>query len=136
MFLICLAAFLTHSTSSMLIVVGEKTNRLNYEELMADVFGSAGFHSFNFFAGLVAFGAMAAYLIIVGDTVSAVLVASGYMGSLSDRASVILFFAVFVVLPVASLKDLSKLSYTSFISVMADVLLVFIVAFTGPGESR
>lgn len=120
----------------MLISAGEKANRLNYEELMAQVFGATGFHAFNFFAGVVAFGAMSAYLIIVGDTVTEIASAAGSTGMFTERVSVILFFGTLLVLPLSSLKDLAKLSYTSVMSVLADVLLVLIVVWNGPDESR
>lgn len=135
-FMIALAAFLTHNSSMMLINAGEKTKRLNYEELMGEVFGSIGFHAFNLFAGVLSFGAMTAYLIIIGDTITRIAVASGTTGMLTDRESVIILFAVVIILPISALKDLSKLSYTSLASVLADIVLVTIVAFTGRAESR
>lgn len=132
-----LAGFLTTRSTNMLIAVGEKTGRLNYEELMADVFGNAGIHAFSFFAGVLTFGAMSAYLIIVGDTIPQILLHSGVTtGALANRESVIVIFGIFGVLPVSLLKDLSKLSYTSGISVLADLLLVFIVVFAGSSEAR
>lgn len=45
-------------------------------------------------------------------------------------------FGIFVVLPLSLLKDLSKLAYTSGISVLADVFLTLIVLFAGAGEAR
>lgn len=120
----------------MLISAGEKANRLNYEELMAQVFGAVGFHSFNFFAGVLAFGAMSAYLIVVGDTVTEIALASESTGLFTDRVAVIVLLGVLVVLPVASLKDLAKLSSTSLVSVVADVLLVCLVVWNGPKESE
>lgn len=136
MFMICLAAFLTHHATTMLISAGEKANRLNYEELMAQVFGITGFHLFNFFAGVLAFGAMTAYLIVIGDTVTEIALASGTSSLFTNRVSVVSMLGTLVILPVASLKDLAKLSYTSFVSVIADVLLVCLVVWNGPTESE
>lgn len=135
-FMIALAAYLTHNSSMMLVNAGEKVKRLNYEELMGEVFGSIGFHAFNLFAGVLTFGAMTAYLIIIGDTITRIAAASGMSGMLTEREAVIILFAVLIVLPISSLKDLSKLSYTSLTSVLADVVLVTIVASTGGAESR
>lgn len=131
-----LAAYLTRYSAIMLIVTGEKAKRLNYEELMGEVFGSAGFHLFNFFVGVISIGAGAAYLIIVGDTVTMIARASGAPETFSDRQSVITLFAVLIALPLACLKDLSKLSYTSFISILSDILLIIIIISTGGVESR
>lgn len=130
-----LAAFFTSQSTNMLIAAGEKAGRLNYEELMAEVFGNAGIHAFSIFAGVLAFGAMTAYLIIVGDTVPLIL--EGSTGdTIATRQAVITIFGVLLVLPLSLLKDLSKLSCTSFISVVADTILTLIVIFAAPGEAR
>lgn len=135
--MLCLAAFLNFKATTMLINAGEKVGRLNYEELMAESFGNAGTHAFCLFAGVLAFGAMSAYLVVVGDTIPEILEASGATsGALVDRASVIGIFGIFTVLPVSLLKDLSKLSYTSCVSVVADLLLTIIVLTTASGEVR
>ena len=135
--MLCLAALLNLKSTTMLIAAGEKVGRLNYEELMSESFGNAGIYAFSLFAGVLAFGAMSAYLVIVGDTVPEILQASGVTtGAFADRASVIGIFGVFCILPVSLLKDLSKLSYTSCISVVADLLLTIIVLSTASGEAR
>ncbi|CAM9642866.1 unnamed protein product, partial [Laminaria digitata] len=135
-FLLCLAAALTFQSTTMLINTGEKSGRLNYEELVSGLFGNAGSYTFCFFAGVFAFGAMTAYLVIVGDTVPQLLVAAGVMdGTLAERNWVIFVIGVFCVLPVSLLRDLSNLSYTSFVSVLADVFLTFIVLIAGAGEA-
>ncbi|CAN0002186.1 unnamed protein product [Ectocarpus sp. 4 AP-2014] len=136
-FMICLAALLNVKSTTMLITAGEKVGRLNYEELMEVFFGSAGTHVFTLFAGVLAFGAMSAYLIIVGDTVPMIAHASGIdTGALADRASVIGIVGVFCMLPLSLLKDLSKLAYTSCLSVLADVLLTVIVLVAASGAAR
>lgn len=135
--MLCLAASLTFRSSTMLINAGEKTGRLNYEDLMANVFGNAGIYMFCFFAGVLTFGAMSAYLVIVGDTIPAILFASGLTsGTLAERNWVIVVVGAFCVLPVSLLRDLSKLSFTSLVSILADVMLTFIVIIAGPSEAR
>ena len=132
-----LAAILTNRSSYMLIAAGLKTGRLNYEEMMGDLFGRWGIYAYCTFAGVLSFGAMAAYLIIVGDTIPTVVKASGSTSpAFTERSSVILLFGIFCVLPLSLLKDLSKLSYTSFASVIADLLLTLIVIFAGAKEAR
>jgi amino acid permease len=64
--LMCVAAWLIDQSSIMLIVAGDRSKLLNYEELMGALFSGAGFHTFCFFAFVMAYGAMSAYLIIIG----------------------------------------------------------------------
>lgn len=68
-FMMFLAAYLNARATNMLIATGEKTGRLNYEELMAHAFGNAGMYVYSFFVVVLAFGAMSAYLVIVADTI-------------------------------------------------------------------
>lgn len=132
-----LAAFLSNRSSNMLIAMGEKSGRLNYEDLMSTVFGNAGIHAFCFFAGVLAFGSMSSYLIIVGDTVPEILLASGITtGVFADRHSVIGLFGVFCMLPVSLLRDMSMLAYTSLLSISADGILTLIVVYSAAVETR
>lgn len=85
--MMCLAAFLTNRSTNMLIAVGEKSGRLNYEELMADAFGNVGIHVFSLFVVVLAFGAASAYLIIVGDTIPEVVKVLLYIHRSTDIAS-------------------------------------------------
>lgn len=73
MFMMCLAAYLNSRASNMLIAIGEKTGRLNYEELMAHAFGNAGMYTYSLFVVVLTFGAMSAYLVIVADTIPEVV---------------------------------------------------------------
>jgi amino acid permease len=66
--LMCIAAWLIDQSSIMLIVAGDRSRLLNYEELMGSLFSSAGFQTFCFFAFIMAYGAMTAYLIIIGES--------------------------------------------------------------------
>ncbi|CAM9692470.1 unnamed protein product [Choristocarpus tenellus] len=135
-FLMILTAYLVDRSTIMLVVSGVRAKRLNYEELTAVVFGNTGLYIFCFFAFVGVFGAMSAYLVIIGDTIPEILLASGTTtGPLASRETVIFLFAFFLILPLASLKDLQKLSYASFFSVLADALIIAIVIVSGPKES-
>lgn len=137
--MMCVFAYLSFQSSVMLISAGETKGRLNYEELVADVFGNAGTHAFCLFVGILGFGAMCAYLIIAGDTVSNIVLASGAASAssyFSDRSSVVLIFGIVCALPLSLLRDMSNLSHVSSASIVADVLLALIVVFAGPREAR
>lgn len=135
--MLCLAAFLNGWSTYALIAAGEKVGKLNYEELIRNLFGTPGVHAFCVFAGILAFGSMSAYLIIIGDVVPEILLATNVVsGAFTDRHSVIVFFGIVFVLPVSLLKDLSKLAYTSLASVCSVGVLGLIVIFAGPSEAR
>ncbi|CAM9697908.1 unnamed protein product [Chrysoparadoxa australica] len=135
MVLLCLTAYLVDRSAIMLVAAGTKANSLNYEELMLKGFGPAGLHTFCFFAWFMAFGAMAAYMIIIADTIPEVMTAAG-SSFLDERQEVILVIGTLCILPLSLLKDMSKLAFTSAASVFADFLIILIVLGTAPGESR
>ncbi len=86
--MMCLAAFLSNRSTNMIIAAGEKTGRLNYEELMADMFGDVGIYVYSFFVVVLAFGASSAYLIIVGDTIPEIVkVGQGFVSACSAWVS-------------------------------------------------
>ncbi|CAM9551520.1 unnamed protein product [Phaeothamnion confervicola] len=149
--LILLAAFFTERSSIMLIVSGERVGRLNYEELMQVAFGSVGYYVFCFFAFVMAFGAMCAYLIIIGDTIPQIVNSIHHSGGGdddssgssssdeflgADRQRVIALFSVLVLLPISCLREMHSLAVSSFLSVLSDVLIVVIVLFTAPAAAE
>jgi sodium-coupled neutral amino acid transporter 11 len=74
-----------------------------------------------------AFGAMLAYLIIIGDTVPVVLgewTGSAFFG---NRTNIIVVCATCICLPLSSLRDIGKLAHTSALSIAAVVLIIVIV---------
>lgn len=132
-------AYLSFQSSVMLISAGETKGRLNYEELVEDIFGNVGTHAFCLFVGILGFGSMCAYLIIAGDTVSNIVLASGAASAssyFSHRSSVVLIFGIVCALPLSLLRDMSNLSHISSASITADVLLALIIVFAGPREAR
>ena len=137
--MMCVFAYLSFQSLTMIVAAGETKGRLNYEELVTDIFGSAGTHTFCLFAGVLAFGAMCAYLIIAGDTVSIIALAMGGEAVsiyFADRSAIILMFGVVCALPPSLMRDMSSLSYVSSVSIAADVLLTLIVVVVGPRDAR
>lgn len=132
------AALLIDQSSVMLVVSGERAGKLNYEELMGLMFGKAGYNAFCFFAGLMATGAMIAYLIIIGDTVPEALLGMGVSSNniFTDRQATIGLLSFFIVLPLASLRDMHNMAFVSFLSVVCVGFIVLIVLFAAPGESE
>ena len=91
-----------------------------------------------------ALGAMCAYLIIIGDTIpqalSLVPPPAAFNASSEHvteqeyiaRQISIVVCATFIILPLSLLKDVSKLSKTSMISISCDALLILLVLIRAP----
>jgi sodium-coupled neutral amino acid transporter 11 len=81
-----------------------------------------------------AYGAQVAYLVIVGDTIPVVSKIL-FHSSFTDRTAVVTLLAVFIILPLCFLKNLSSLSWTSMLSIFADTLLILILVVASPEEA-
>ena len=79
----------------------------------------------------MAYGAMVAYLLIIKDTVPTVL---GYEHGthLLERNLILIVTSLGIMVPLSMQRDMASLSFTSAISVMADVILVVFVAVFSP----
>jgi len=128
--LLCFCGYLTHYSTRLLVNTAKKVNVYNYEELVFTCFGKAGYNAVCFFMISFAFGALCAYLVIVGDTVTKVMEQWGGAGTLlANREFVIISSAVCVMLPLSLLRDMSALSKTSAVSIAADVLIILIILY-------
>lgn len=100
-----------------------------FEKLASYPFGrlGSGFVLTNMF--VMAYGAMVAYMIIIKDTVPTVLgVASGSLA----REAILVVTTLVIILPLSMLRDMASLSFTSMVSVLADIILVGFVAGFAP----
>lgn len=114
----------------------KKRGVVTYEDLMSYPFGKWGsyFVLFNMF--ILAYGAMVAYLLIIKDTVPTILgVAHGTTGGFVERELIMVVTSLVVILPLSIQRDMASLAFTSLISVLADVILVFFIAAYSPIKS-
>ena len=103
-----------------------------FEDLMAYPFGKYGsaFVLLNMF--IMAYGAMVAYLLIIKDTVPTILgLAHGMKGGI-EREIVLVITSLTIMVPLSMQKDMASLAFTSFLSVTADIILVFFVMIFSP----
>ena len=114
-------------------MVGVKT----YEDLMHIPFGRYGSLFVQVSMLVLAYGAMVAYLLIIKDTVPSIFGIQDSGGSaVAERELVMVVTSLLIMLPLALMRDMASLSFTSFLSVTADVVLVvFIAVFSPIGES-
>jgi len=78
---------------------------------------------------IIAYGAMVAYLIIIKDTVPTIL---GVGDGALKREIVLIIFSLAIMVPLSMQRDMASLSVWSFISVLADIILVCFVAAFAP----
>jgi solute carrier family 38 (sodium-coupled neutral amino acid transporter), member 11 len=106
---------------------------LTFEDLMKIPFGNAGYRFILLSMFIMAYGAMIAYLIIIKDTIPKVFGSTG--SSFWEKELIMTITSLFIILPLALMRDISTLAFTSFISVTADLALVFIIVLFAPVKS-
>jgi sodium-coupled neutral amino acid transporter 11 len=126
----------------LLITLGQRVKKSYYEQLVQSQFGKVGYVAVSAAMGIFAYGAMVAYLIGIGDTMSIVVY---HWSGIDSHASpwlkrvVLVTLAVGAVLPLALLRNMASLSKTSFISLLSVIFITFVVisrAIGGPGDAR
>ena len=144
--LLLLVGYLTDKSLTMMVDLATSSPQLKgrgvwtYDDLMLLPFGQKGRAFVLCSMFVTAYGAMVAYLLIIKDTLPVVwgLVDDGdaSAGGFVERELVMLVTSLAVVVPLSMQRDFSSLSFTSTISVVADLLLVVFVAVYAPiGES-
>ena len=127
--LLFFVALVTYYSVSLLVHVGHHHGIFNYTGLVDKVYGKRGRLAVAASMFLFAFGAMCAYLIIVGDTVTRAFYLAEDGNVLKDRNFIIPLCGFLIVLPLSSLRKMSSLSWSSLISITADLVLVCTVLF-------
>lgn len=125
--LIFVVALVTDYSLILLIQGGLIAGTKTYQGLMEAAFGRPGFYILSLIQFVYPFIAMISYNIIIGDTITKVLVrVIGYSkaGILGDRNFIVALVTLFVTLPLSLLRQLAKLGKISLISL---VFIIFIV---------
>lgn len=141
--LLCVLAWMTDYSIRLLIISGIRSaSAKTYEQLCEDALGGFGFYAVTVMTACMTFGNVSAYLMVIGDTVPVVAahwsgltavdltlenVKTDPLALLTNRTVVISSIAIFAVLPLALIRDISKLSFSSFVSLSAVSVITFIV---------
>lgn len=112
----------------MLITTGNHVGIQSYEDLCMKSFGTQGFYASSIFMFLLAYGAMVAYFIIIGDTIPPLVESASSSSAFADRSFIIILFGFLFILPLCLLRDLARLSKFSLLSVFLVVVIVIMVA--------
>lgn len=134
-FLLVLVACSIDRSVIMMVECGIKNRETSLEGLCKHLFGKKGYVLATTFMFMYAYGAMVAYMLIIGDTVPVVMNYAFGDGSPS-RELVVVLVAVFVILPLSLLRDMSSLAFTSLLSISADLIMIFFVIINAPITAR
>ncbi|KAG1443468.1 hypothetical protein G6F56_010664 [Rhizopus delemar] len=109
---------------------------------MEFAFGKPGLVTISLFQFAFAFGGMAAYCVIIGDTIPHVVRSLfphidqvPFFWILADRKLCISFFTLTISYPLSLYRDISKLAKTSALALVAIVIIIVTVAIEGPQTS-
>uniref|UniRef100_A0A146LLI3 Putative sodium-coupled neutral amino acid transporter 11 n=3 Tax=Lygus hesperus TaxID=30085 RepID=A0A146LLI3_LYGHE len=128
MFLLAFVALVTDYSLVIMVRSAHISGSFSYQGLMEAAFGRAGFYLLTFLQFVYPFIAMVSYNVVVGDTVTKVLIRvfNLYPSSIFARRDYVVAMAtIFVTIPLCLLKDMAKLAKASFFSL---VFIIFILA--------
>ncbi|XP_033153816.1 putative sodium-coupled neutral amino acid transporter 11 isoform X4 [Drosophila mauritiana] len=128
--LLILVAYITDYSLILMVRCGHICGRFSYPGIMEAAYGKYGYYLLSLLQFMYPFLAMISYNVVVGDTLSKVLVRffpswGGSMGAV--RLGVVFFVNVGVVMPLCLYKNVSRLARASFISLACVVFILFAV---------
>lgn len=128
--MIILVAFVTDYSILMLVKGGQLSNTDTYQDLVLVAFGRPGFYVLTVLQFLYPFIAMVSYNVIIGDTITKIIMWLGgdnpsvVHSVLGNRQFVIFIVTLLVTLPLSLYRNIGKLGKWAFLSV---VLIFFII---------
>ncbi|CAD6998650.1 unnamed protein product [Ceratitis capitata] len=128
--LLVLVAYITDYSLILMVRCGHLCGRFSYPGIMEAAYGKYGYYLLSMLQFMYPFLAMISYNVVVGDTLSKVLVRffpswGTSMGAV--RMGVVFFVTVGVVVPLCLYKNVSRLARASFISLACVVFILFAV---------
>ncbi|CAO1365557.1 unnamed protein product [Diamesa serratosioi] len=130
--LLILVAVITDYSLILMIQCAHLCGRFTYTGVMEAAFGKIGYYLLSILQFMYPFLAMISYNVVVGDTISKVLVR--FIPSLGSSMGSVRFFVVFLVTlfittPLCLYKDVSRLARISFISLVCIMLILLAVLY-------
>ncbi|KAL5288031.1 SLC38A11 family protein [Megaselia abdita] len=128
--LLILVAVVTDYSLILMIKCGHLCGRFSYPGIMEAAYGKYGYYLLSLLQFMYPLLAMISYNVVVGDTLSKVLVrfTPNWESSMpSVRMGVVLFVTVSIVIPLCLYKNLSRLARVSFLSLSCIVIILFTV---------
>jgi len=122
--LLVFIAFLIDRGAVIIVECGMKAQKYDFEELAETLLGTYGYHAVLLSMFLFAYGGQTAYMVIIGDTIPKVAELIWRNGVGINRDVVLIAISVCIILPTSLMRDMSSLTWTSFLSVLADVVTI------------
>jgi len=129
--LILVVTIVTDYSLVLLIQGGELSNTNSYQDVMRAAFGRSGFIILTVMQFLYPMIAMISYNIIIGDTITKIVLAMGGAGIIARREFIIVAVTVLVTLPLSLLKNVAKLGKVSLLSIICIIVIIFIMIGKG-----
>ncbi|KAL4221915.1 hypothetical protein ACF0H5_017967 [Mactra antiquata] len=129
--LLILVAMITDYSIILLIEAGKLSNTNTYQDMMLVACGRPGFYLLTFLQFIYPFIAMISYNVIIGDTITKIIIRIGgdsvINTVLGSRQFIIFLATLLITLPLSLYRNISKLSKWAFVSlILVGVILLFI----------
>ncbi|XP_050315679.1 putative sodium-coupled neutral amino acid transporter 11 [Anthonomus grandis grandis] len=126
--LLIFVAYVTDYSLILMIKAGHISGRFSYQGIMEAAFGRAGYILLGVLQFFYPFIAMVSYNVVVGDTVTKVIVRLTDIGPnniFAKREIIVLIATIFITIPLCLYRDISKLAKISFFSLVCIGFILF-----------
>ncbi|XP_072392712.1 putative sodium-coupled neutral amino acid transporter 11 [Diabrotica undecimpunctata] len=130
MLLLIFVAFVTDYSLILMVKSGHISGKFSYQGIMEAAFGRPGYYLLGILQFVYPFIAMVSYNIVVGDTVTKVIIRLTGIGpdSFFAKREVIVLIATFLItIPLCLYRDVAKLAKVSFLSLICVVFILFAI---------
>ncbi|KAJ8953683.1 hypothetical protein NQ314_007291 [Rhamnusium bicolor] len=127
MLLLIFVAYVTDYSLILMVKSGHISGKFSYQGIMEAAFGKPGYFLLGILQFVYPFVAMVSYNIVVGDTVTKVIVRlTGIKESIFvSREAIVLIATMFITIPLCLYRDVAKLAKISFISLVCIAFILF-----------
>ncbi|XP_048521546.1 putative sodium-coupled neutral amino acid transporter 11 isoform X2 [Dendroctonus ponderosae] len=119
--LLVLVAYITDYSLILMIKAGHISGRFSYQGIMEAAFGRAGYILLGILQFVYPFIAMVSYNVVVGDTVTKVIIRLTDIepdNIFAKREIIVLIATIFITVPLSLYRDIAKLAKISFFSLV------------------
>ncbi|CAH2018425.1 unnamed protein product [Acanthoscelides obtectus] len=128
LFLLLFVAYVTDYSLILMVRNGHISGKFSYQGIMEAAFGKPGYILLGILQFVYPFIAMVSYNIVVGDTVTKVIIrlfGISPESALAQRDVVVLIATLFISIPLCLYRDVAKLAKISFISLVCIAFILF-----------